>query len=90
MKFTDCLKRYHISPLNYNDGTELDERDYLELYKMLHRYFEMKELLLIKEKWQIDEYILDKIRATIKNSLIPMEEQDVMDILMEQKTNIVI
>ena len=87
MKFKEYLKRYHISPLSYCNGEELEESDYIELLRMLVKYAYCKP---VKIDFSIKPEILKKIDFINKNSLIPPTEEDVMDVLMEQEQNIVI
>ena len=39
MNFKEILQRYHVSPLQYDDGVELQESDYVDLYVVLMKYY---------------------------------------------------
>ena len=83
--FKDILKRYHISPLQYNDGVELEEKDYNDLYKMLLRYYAVRKLTENYEPPKIDKTLLDKMNKNFESSLIPFEPEELFDILMSKK-----
>lgn len=83
MKFSEVLQRYHISPLSYIDGMALAERDYFELFKIYSKYIEMKRRFGKPIKYEIEKSVLNKVDYLTKNSIIELEEGDVMDVLME-------
>ncbi len=85
MEFKDILRRYHISPLQYDDGTELNESDYNLLYQILNKYYTINSYLR-KRVPKLDSSINQKIESYIKCSLIPPETEEIMDILMEQES----
>lgn len=90
MKFEDVLKRYHISPLQYEDGTLLRENDYIDLLKILNKYAYVKSKTGTDFKFLVPATLMKKIEFAEKNTLIPISEEDMMDILMEQNSNSVI
>lgn len=86
MCFKEILKRYHISPLQYADGVELGERDYLSLFVILQKYYIIKSIN--DEKFKIptvDESLIVKVRKDKEKSLLPLSDEECMDILMQQK-----
>lgn len=95
MKFIDVLRRYHISPLAYGDGSLLEEKDYMHLFKFLNCYMIMKGNFDISSLDKCNKQILERIKSLKKRLLIPLEEEEVMDIVMKQeygeiKSNIMI
>lgn len=84
MYFKEILQRYHISPLKYDDGVELEERDYVNLFTILSKYFTIKQKVEGGNLPVIKEQLIAKVESTIKNSLVPFEPEELMDILMEQ------
>ena len=44
MTFKKILMRYHISPLTYENGEQLEEKDYTDLFKILQKYFAIKQI----------------------------------------------
>lgn len=84
MCFKEILQRYHISPLKYDDGVELEERDYVNLFTILSKYFTIKQKVEGGNLPVIKEQLIAKVESTIKNSLVPFEPEELMDILMEQ------
>ena len=89
MEFKDILRRYHISPLQYDDGVELNESDYNTLYQILTKYY-MVNSHLNKRVPKVDSTIDKKIENYLTRSLIPLETEEIMDILMEQTDSKVI
>ena len=85
MIFKDMLKRYHISPLQYQDGVELEEKDYNDLYKMMLRYYAVRKLTENYEPPKIDKTLVDKMNKSFESSLIPFEPEELFDILMIKK-----
>lgn len=88
MKFTDVLKRYHISPLKYDDDRLLVEKDYFDLFKFLMKYFTMK--MSYDEVHKLFEELSRKKEFTLKNLLLEISEEEMMDILTGQNTSIVV
>ena len=84
MEFKDILRRYHISPLQYEDGVELNESDYMTLYQILGKYYAVNSYLN-KRVPKTDTNVLKKIENYCRRSLITPEVEDVMDVIMEQK-----
>ena len=85
MCFKDILKRYHISPLKYDDNEELSERDYFSLYTILQKYYTIKALNDDKFKIpSVDEVLVQKVIKDKNKSLIPLTDEEQMDILMKQ------
>ena len=78
MKFNEILRRYHVSPLKYEDGTELEEKDYRELYKILSKYYYIRG-----ELYKGDERLIRRLDSNVKNAIIPLEPEEQMDVLME-------
>ena len=86
MCFKEILKRYHVSPLKYDDNTELGERDYFSLFVILQKYYTIKALN--DEKFKIpvvDESLIVKVQKDKEKSLLPLSEEEQMDIIMQQK-----
>lgn len=85
MDIKETLKRYHISPLRYEDGTELSEKDYISLFEFMTKYFYAKNTLSENKKsYSIPENLINQVERLQKFALIPASFDDVMDILMEQ------
>lgn len=82
MDFKDILKRYHISPLQYDDGTELNESDYNSLYIILSKYYAVNSYVG-KRTPKLEDYS-KKIENHCKRCLIEPDVDEVMDILMGQ------
>ena len=78
MKFKEILRRYHISPLLYDDKTELEEKDYRDLYKLLTKYYYIRG-----ELFSVDEKQIKKMEFRMRNSLIPLEPEEQLDVLMD-------
>ena len=78
MKFKEILSRYHISPLMYQDGVELDEKDYRDLYKILTKYYYIKD-----ELYSVDEQLIKRLNYNMQNSIMSLEPEEKMDVLME-------
>ena len=83
MKFKDCLRRYHIFPLQYEDGTELEENDYVELHKMLVNYTLVDEMLSHKSRFTYvpDEKLVDKVNFLKNNSVLEFDGFEALDVL---------
>ena len=90
MNFAEVLRRYHIEPLSYGDGMPLQEKDYLDLLKLLVKYEAMKAEFGAAINYQVEPRLLRKVESLKKNSLIEPEEADVMDCLMEQNNAAVV
>ena len=87
MCFKEILKRYHVSPLQYEDGVELGERDYYSLFLILQKYYAVKELNDEKFKVPVvDESLIKKIQRDKEKSLLPLTDEECMDIIMNQKS----
>lgn len=89
MKFTDVLERYHISPLKYDDDTVLNEKDYLNLFQILLKYILVKNCMGEKIDTTINESLIKKMESAFKRALIPFSDFELLDILMEQKTEVI-
>jgi len=84
--FKEILKRYHISPLKYEDNEELSERDYISLFIILQKYYTIKAMS--DEKFKIpvvDETLVQKVKKDKQKSLLPLSDEECLDILMNQK-----
>lgn len=91
MQFKDILKRYHISPLQYEDNTELNERDYYSLFVFLQKYYTIKSITDDKFKVPVvDNALIQKVIKSMEKSLLPLSEEECLDILMNQKTKEVV
>ena len=85
MDFKETLQRYHISPLQYDDGTELNEKDYNELATVLLKYYYAKQLLGSCFKMpKIPDTLMKRANQHIKRSLLEVDLESIMDVLMEQ------
>lgn len=85
MDIKETLERYHISPLRYEDGTELSEKDYISLFEFMTKYFYAKNALSENKKsYSIPENLINQVDRLKKFALIPPVFEDVMDILMKQ------
>jgi len=89
MKFKDILSRYHVSQLHYDDETELSEKDYSDLFSFLLKY-----QMVIKNSTELsslisenDKKLIRKFEFAMKNSLYPLDEIELMDIIFGQNTN---
>ena len=85
MDFRETLKRYHISPLRYEDGTELNEIDYGSFFMVLQKYYFAKNMLDSFRIPQIPENLKHKVEVRCKKALLAPDLEDLMDILMEQE-----
>jgi len=85
MDFRETLKRYHISPLQYDDGVELNEIDYNSLFVILQKYFFAKNMLDSSRVPQIPDNLKHKAEVRCKKALLAPDLEDLMDILMEQE-----
>ena len=90
MRFVDVLRRYHISPLKYDDDVLLQEKDYIDLLKILVKYAVMKSEFGTQVNFQVEPRLLRKVESLKKNSIIEPEEVDVMDCLMETSESLVL
>ena len=90
MIFNDVLRLYHISPLHYDDGSELSEKDYVSLFNILSKYFLMKKYFKDDVLKNHLEDINKKIEFLQKNSLIAITEEEVMNILMDMDEKLVL
>lgn len=90
MNFKETLQRYHISPLKYSSGETLNEKDYVELYLILSKYFIAQNIVFNSKIPSANNNLLEKVVSNYKRSLIKPDVEDVMDALMEQKGELVI
>lgn len=90
MNFKETLQRYHISPLQYGNGETLNEKDYVELYLILTKYFTAQNIVFNSKVPEVNNNLLEKVASNYKRSLIKPDVEDVMDALMEQKGELVI
>lgn len=88
MDFKNILRRYHVSPLQYEDGVELDEKDYHILFNMYERY---QCITLVLNNEPISEYyqlkfgeLIAKVKSIQLNSIFPLTNEEIIDIIMEQ------
>lgn len=84
MNVKEILQRYHVSPLQYDDGVELQESDYVDLYVLLMKYYFVKQRLGSGRVPKIPDNLINKVESHCKRSLLPITEEDCLDILMEQ------
>lgn len=84
MEFKEILQRYHISPLRFDDGVELSERDYFDLAVILQKYYLAKKMTGSTRIPKIPDNLVEKTQKNFKRSLLPMEVENIMDMLMEQ------
>lgn len=85
MNFKETLQRYHVSPLQYSDGKELEEKDYFVLGTILLKYYYVRKTLQEGTKVpKIPEAVLRKCDDYVKRSLIGADAESLMDMLMEQ------
>lgn len=84
------MQRYHISPLKYDDGTELEEKDYFNLGTVLLKYYYGKQLLQDTRVPRIPDGLAKKAADHMKRSLLGVDFEGIMDILMEQQGGIVL
>jgi len=90
MEFREILKRYHISPLKYDDDTELSESDYGFLFSILSKYYIAKQCLGNRVPKIDEEGMRNKIENYCKRTLVLPEIEDLMDILMNQNKGAVL
>ena len=91
MCFKEILRRYHISPLKYEDNEELSERDYFSLFIILQKYYTIKAMN--DEKFKIpvvDESLIVKVQKDKEKSLLPLSDEECMDVLMRQYKSLTI
>ena len=84
MEFKEILQRYHISPLMYEDGTKLTESDYFDLANMLLRYYYSKSLMDSQKLPRINDTLINRVKNYCNRSLLGIDLECLMDILMEQ------
>ena len=79
MKFDDVLRRYNVSPLCYEDGTRLAEKDYVKLFSMWmnYRFVTRRECTFSPDRERMARLVNWE-----KKMLFPMEDGDKMDIMM--------
>ena len=90
MNFKETLERYHVSPLKYSDGTELNEKDYKDLYILLLKYFTAQRIVSKNKMPEINSEIVSKAEQNYSRALIKQNFEDIMDCLMEQKGGLVL
>ena len=90
MNFREILGRYHVSPLKYADGTELNEKDYRDLYVMLQKYFTAQRITTKNKMPEANPDLIKRAEQDYARALIKQDFTDVMDCLMEQKGGIII
>lgn len=84
MEFKGILQRYHISPLKYDDDSELAESDYYDLAGLLLRYYYAKNILGCQKIPRINDNIIKRVQNHLKRSLFENDVETLMDILTEQ------
>lgn len=84
MEFKEVLQRYHISPLKYDDDTLLTESDYFDLANILLRYYYSKKIMGCQKLPKITDNLIKKVDNHCKRSLLGIDLESLMDILMEQ------
>lgn len=89
MTFKEILMRYHISPLQYQDGKELEERDYLDMFRMLLKYYNIRNVTEGFDIPKVDAMLMKRVVKNYETSLIPFEPEELMDILMQKKGEMV-
>lgn len=85
MEFRDILQRYHISPLKYEDDSELAESDYYDLAGLLLRYYYAKNIVGCQKIPRINDTLIKRVQDHCKRSLLGVDIESLMDILTEQK-----
>ena len=85
MNVTELLRRYHIAPLKYEDGVELTDKDYFDLAGFLIRYFHAKKVMGFSKTPHIPDNLISRVERYMKQCLLDITIEDIMDILMEQK-----
>ena len=85
MEFKEILQRYHISPLQYQDGTVLTESDYFDLANLLLRYYYSKSLMDCQKLPKINGTLIKRAQDHCKRCLLGIDLESLMDILTEQK-----
>lgn len=86
MEFKKVLERYHISPLKYDDGVELSEKDYDILFKMFEKVKALEEFFksgTIPEKLSVE---FNKLNSIKKNSLFELSDEECLDIIMNKNS----
>lgn len=84
MEFKEILQRYHISPLQYQDGVELNESDYFNLAELLLKYYYSKNIMGCTKIPKITDVLKKRVTNHCQRSLLGFELEDLMDILTEQ------
>ena len=90
MEFREILKRYHVSPLKYDDDVELSESDYNSLFNILSKYYAAKEYLGCRVPKIDVNTVRNKIENYCKRAVIPPTVEEIMDILMNQNKGAVL
>ena len=89
-EFREILKRYHISPLKYDDDVELSESDYGFLFAILSKYYVAKQQLGCRVPKVDETSIRNKIENYCKRTIIPPTIEELMDVLMNQNKGVVL
>ena len=80
MEFNDVLMRYGISPLRYEDGKVLTEKEYAMLFRMWMNY----RFCVADEKiFTPDKERMKRVMQSEKKMLFPLEETDKIDMMMK-------
>lgn len=86
MEFVDLLRRYHISPLSYEDGVLLDKKDYSILFDMFERYQTALKIIngepINTVKFESE---VKKIKNFNSNSLFSLTEEEIFDIMLNKE-----
>lgn len=85
MDVKELLQRYHIAPLQYDDGTVLEEKDYFTLSNFLLKYYYAKKMVGSNKIPRIQDNLIGKVERHCKRCLFEITIEDLMDILMEQE-----
>ena len=83
MDFRETLRRYHISPLQYENGQELTENDYSQLFGILQKYYYAKTMCGYTRTPVIPENLKNRVINLQKRSLFDLTSEEIMDTLME-------
>lgn len=88
--FTEQLKRYHISPLQYDNGLYLNEEDYKILYSLLQAYFVSQENVkhIKSPGMNCDE--ITRVKRNEMSRIIKSSVEDLMDEILDIKKELVL
>lgn len=84
MTIRQLLQRYHISPLQYQDGVELNDKDYYSLFKFLLKWYYVNDPA-ITEISNKDKQQLDRLEA---KAVIPVTAVDKFDYINKQISSV--